>query len=276
MVDPRNQQVTDLVRFQSSYDRQTALCTETNQIISLFQIVYSITWEYFENFNGKQVETIARKLSKWLTRPFSMESNTPQELQKFMHSLNLSWFNFESLEFLARKSLCSHSVIMDSWDMYIKRFSMYCEQRSLKEYKNVFFQTKQERVFLLEVDDCYSKFTLSDIKDLRKTLSTVLKFPLVSLHLVTVKTGSLFIYFHYGYTDYLMVFQSLSAQQLGEIASIKCYKILSLVDFYDQFKYENIQEYRHLEEVCSFTCVLTCIALQSLLLYIHRLCPNQT
>ena len=254
MVDPRNQHVADLVRFQSSYDRQMALCTETNQIIALYQIVYSITWEYFENFDGKKVEKIASKLSKWLTRPFSMESNTPQELQKFMHSLNLSWFNFESLEFLARKFLCSHSAVMDSWDMYIKRFSKYCEQRSLKEYKNVFFKTKDQRVFLLEVDDCYSKFTLSDIRDLRKTLSTVLKIPSVGLHLVTVKTGSLFIYFHYSYSDYLMVFKSLSDQQLREIASIKCYRILSLVDFYDQFKHKNIQEYRCLEEVCSSTC----------------------
>ena len=252
------------VRFEESYDRKAKLCAETSKITDLFASVCLKTWMCLRNIDNHKVAKLGFKLSAWLGRSFPMISNI-FKLQAFMHSLGISWFNYEPLHFLAKETL--DSGLISSWDNYIDCFTYYCSERNLKEYANVFFQTEQQHVFLLEVDECYSQFTLSDIKDLRKSLSTALKIPFVSLHLVTVRTGSLFIYFHYGYTDYLMMFQSLSSQQLREIASIKGYRILSLVDFYDQFKYKNIQKYCHLKEVCSLTCIIMyLLALQSLLL----------
>ena len=267
MVDSKNPQATDLVRFDASYDRHFKLRSETSEIDNLFVSVRLETWMCLGNIDSHEVMKLGFKLSAWLGQPFPMISNI-FELQAFMHSLGISWFNYEPLHFLAKESL--DSGLISSWGNYIDCFIYYCLERNLKEYANVFFQTQLQNVFILEVDELYNKLTLSDIGYLRKSLSTALKFPLVGLHLVTVKTSSLFIYFNYGYSDYLIVFQSLSAQQLREIASIKCYRILSLVDFYDQFKYKNIQEYCCLEEVCSSTCThLYCINCY------HRLCPNQ-
>ncbi len=253
VVDPSNPQVTDLVRFDASYDRQAKLCAETSKIIDLFASVSRISWKNIANLNDERVAEMALSLSNQFGISFPIISDI-NGLHNFVHSLKVSWFNFEPLRFLAFQFLSSHSIVMANWDNYMDRFVYYCQGRNLKRYANVFFQMEHCNVFLLEVDEYFNDFTLSDIVDLRKSLSTALDMSFACLHLVTVKTGSLFIYFHYGYTDYLMVFQSLSAQQLGEIASIKCYKILSLVDFYDQFKYENIQEHRHFKEVCSFTC----------------------
>ena len=272
VVDSRNPQpqVAELVRFEKRYDRQVELCAATSEIIYRFRSICLITWEHFERFESKGVVAMGSNLSTWLERPLPCVSNI-HELKDLMHLLKVSWFNFEPLHFLAFRYLSSHSIVMDKWDNYKDRLIYYCQGRNLKRYANVFFEMGHCNVFLLEVDEYYNDFTLSDIRDLRKSLSTALDISFACLHLVTVKTGSLFIYFHYGYTDYLIVFQSLSAQQLREIASIKCYKILSLVDFYDQFKYKNIQEYCCLEEVCSFTCNhLYCINCY------HRLCPNQT
>ena len=253
VVDPNNPQVTDLVRFEESYDRQAKLCADTSKIVDLFASVSRISWTNIANLNDEIVVEMALSLSNHFGISFPIISDI-NGLHNFVHSLKVSWFNFEPLRFLAFQFLTSQSIVMANWDNYMDRFAYYCQGRNLKRYANIFFQMEHCNVFLLEVDEYYNEFTLSDIKDLRKSLSTALGIPFVCLHLVTVKTGSLFIYFHYGYTDYLIVFQSLSAQQLREIASIKCYKILSLVDFYDQFKYKNIQEYRCLEEVCSSTC----------------------
>ena len=266
VVDSNNPQAIDLVRFEESYDRQAKLCAKTSKIVKLFASVCLDTWICLGSFDDKKVADLCFRLSAWLTRSFPRISNI-QELQAFVHSLNISWFNFEPLQFLAKQS--SNSVLISSWDNYMDCFTYYCLERNLKEYVNVFFQTEQQNVFILEVDEHFNEFTISDIKALRESLCTALDIPFVCLHLVTVKTGSLFIYFHYGYSDYLIVFQSLSAQQLRDIASIKCYRILSLVDFYNQFKYKNIQEYRCLEEVCSSTCThLYCIVLIILIIII--------
>ena len=261
MVDPSNPQVTDLVRFEDSYDRQAKLCVETNEIVRLFVSVSHITWKKLASLNYESVVEMALSLSNEFGISFPIISDI-NGLHYLVHSLKVSWFNFEPLRFLAFRFLLSYSIVLDNWENYTDRFIYYCQGRNLKRYTNIFFQMEQCNVFLLEVDECYNDFTLSDIKDLRKSLSTALDIHFVSLHLVTVRTGSLFIYFHYGYSDYLMMFQSLSAQKLREIASIKCYRILTLVDFYGQFKYENIQEYYHLKEVCSLTCThLYCIAI---------------
>ena len=274
VVDSRNPQpqVAELVRFEKRYDRQVELCAATSEISSLFRSICLTTWEHFEHFSHKRVVAMGSDLSTWLARPFPCVSNI-HELKDLMHLLKVSWFNFEPLHFLAFRFLSSHSIVMANWDNYKDRFIYYCQGRNLKRYANVFFEMGHYNVFLLEVDEFYSDFTLSDIRDLRKSLSIALDIPFVSLHLVTVKTGSLFIYFHYGYSNYLMVFKSLSDHQLREIASINCYRILSLVDFYDQFEHKNIQKYCHLE-VCSFTCTnLYCINCNHCY---YRLFPNQT
>ena len=98
-------------------------------------------------------------------------------------------------------------------------------------------------MFLLEVDKCLNSFTLSDIRALQNSLSIALGCPSVCLHLVTVRGGSLIIYLYYSYSDYLTVFQSLTKEQLKMISQIKAYRVLSLTDLHDQFRYDNIQSY---------------------------------
>ena len=149
----------------------------------------------------------------------------------------------------------SYPDLLANWNNYIAIFREYCSARNLKGYTSVFFQVEDENVFLLEVDERYYNFTLSDIEGLCNSLSIALGCPFVCLHLVTVRGGSLIIYLYYSYSDYLTVFQSLTTEQLKMISQIKSYRILSLTDLHYQFRYGNIQSYAEV----SFKCYLSSI-----------------
>ena len=133
--------------------------------------------------------------------------------------------------------------MLADWNNYLTSFKDYLSARNLKDYSNIFFRVEERNIFLLEIDECYYNFTLSDIEALCNSLSIALGCPSVHLHLVTVRGGSLIIYLYYSYSDYLTVFQSLTTEQLKMISQIKAYRILSLTDLHDQFRYDNIQSY---------------------------------
>ena len=190
-----------------------------------------------------KVSDIAFYLSAWLKNQLPMISHL-HELQSHLHSLRVSWFNFSALFFIVKQFLStSYPDLLANWNNYLAIFREYCSARNLKGYTSVFFQVEDENVFLLEVDERYYNFTLSDIEGLCTSLSIALNCPFVSLHLVTVRGSSLIIYLYYSYSDYLTVFQSLTTEQLKMISQIKAYRILSLTDLRNQFRYDNIQSY---------------------------------
>lgn len=245
----RDPQITQLVRFETDYDRQLRLCIETSRITQEFDRLREITWR--ELIQGVQQNTLSMNDIEFectikLGNSF-LEISSCNSLSELLHRLGTSWFNFTLLQHLAEKFLSKQTSLITDWRNYSEHFVDYCTSRNLSEYTNVFFKTtNSEHVFLIEVDELYYDFTLNDVINLQKTLSKVLCVPFISLHLLTVGKASLVIYFHYCYSDYLKVFSSLTQEQLKMIS--ESYKIVSIVDIRNRFKYSCIDEEKEVLE----------------------------
>lgn len=244
LVSPEHPLTTEIVEFQSSYERQAKLCSETSKIVNLFTSTSSQMWTCLEEaINGQKfsLSSLVLRLNSLLKHPLPLLSNL-HELQIHLHSLRVSWFSFHPLYYMSKEVLFPmYPQLVDTWNAYLTSFQHYCSHRQLKGFTNIFFQVEKENIFLLEVDESFYNFTLSDIHDLRKSLSLALDVPFVSLHLVTIRGGSIIIYFYYCYSDYLVIFKNLTSQQLQKISQIKAYRILSLTDLNSRFTYDNIQ-----------------------------------
>ena len=235
--------------FQQSYDKHSTLCIETSIIIEKFQDVVCDIWNQLLKLDSESQKIIIPEIICMLRNKLNINLpmfSTINDLQGYFHSLNVSWYNFHAIHLLVIQVVAKQSSnLLANWEDYLTNFKDYCSARNLKDLSNVFFITKNQNIFILEVDELYNDFKFSDIDGLRKSLSIALCCPFVSLHLVTVRATSLFIYFHYCYTDYLTVFKSLTAYQLKMISVIggSAYCILSMTDAYDQFQYTNIQSF---------------------------------
>ncbi len=239
--------VAELILFDKSYDRQIRLCTETDRIAKSFKIVSSDTWNHLNLFDEAKISKITFNFGIWLRNSPLLDSGM-RGLSSVCHDLRVSWFNFSPLHYLAEQYLFPlYPNVEYNWSNYCAVFKEYCSNRHLADYTDLFFKVENRNIFLLEIDERYDNFTLADVQSLRESLSIALDIPAVSLHLVTVKTGSVIIYFYYCYSDYLTRFMSLSSQQLKMIAMIKPHKILSLTDLYKQFEYDKIQSYYNYE-----------------------------
>ena len=235
--------------FESHHTRQLRLCQETKCLIDMFDSLSSTTWNSFHHSLGSNIHAtdVARELASKL-RINIPDLSDIRKIQDFAHMHNVNWFSFDLLYFLYNTFLREHCPdITAEWNTYLSLFKEYCSARSIKEFISIFFEVEDNNIFLIEIDERYYNFTLADIDSLRESLSIALDVPAVSLHLVTVKTGSVIIYFYYCYSDYLTRFMSLSSQQLKMIAQIKPHKILSLTDLYSQFEYDKIQSYYYFE-----------------------------
>ena len=235
--------------FQQSYDKHSTLCKETSIIIEQFQKVVRNIWNQLHEFDSESQKKIIPKIIRLLQNELNIKLPmflTLDDLQDHFHSLNVSWYNFHAIHLLLKQDVVKQSSnLLADWKGYLTSFKDYCSARNLKDLSNVFFITREQNIFILEVDELYDNFKLSDIDGLRKSLSIALCCSFVCLHLVTVRATSLFIYFHYCYTDYLTVFKSLTAYQLKMISEIggSAYNLLSMTDAYNQFQYTNIQSF---------------------------------
>ena len=244
VVDPRHSLALHFC--EQNFARHATLCKATRSIISQFQQVVTSIWEQLYDCveaHELNISKITRTLRSGLGIQLPMFPDL-DSLQNHCHSLHVSWYNFRPLHLLVTRVLTNLSLtLLADWNSYLARFKEYCSARNLKDFKDVYFRVEEENIFLLEVDDFYDQFTLSDIEELCTSLGIALGCPSVHLHLVTVRGGSLIIYLYYSYSDYLTVFQSLTTDQLKMISQIKAYRILSLTDLHDQFKYDNFQRY---------------------------------
>ena len=243
VLNPRNSLASCC---EQDFTRHAILCKATRGIIDHFQLLVNDIWEQLYDFMDAKKISIS-KITRILRTGLNIQLPMFQDLdslQNHCHSLRVSWYNFQPLHLLVMRVLANLSpTLLADWNSYLTRFKEYCSARNLKDFKDVLFRVEEENIFLLEVDDYFNEFTLSDIEALCNSLSIALRCPSVCLHLVTVRGGSLIIYLYYSYPDYLTVFQSLTTEQLKMISQIKAYWILSLADLHDQFRYDNIQSY---------------------------------
>ena len=249
IIEPQFAQFSSI---KNHHTRQLRLCHETNSLANRFRLLSSNTWNLFSRLLGNDIKhaDVALALGSEL-RIVIPDFSDILKIQNFVHSHNVvNWFSFGLLYFLYVTFLREHCPdITAEWDTYLSLFKDYCSARSIKDFIGIFFEVEDNNIFLIEIDERYYNFTLADVDSLRESLSIALDVPAVSLHLVTVKTGSVIIYFYYCYSDYLTRFQ-LSSQQLIVIAQIRPHKILSLTDLYNQFKYDDIQSYNRYEVCC--------------------------
>ena len=242
VVDPK------YLSLKQDFARHASLCKATRGLIDQFNLIVNEIWDQlYHSFETQQVSLskIIRTLRSGLGVQVPMFSDL-DSLQNHCHSLRISWYNFKPLDLWVTRVLANLSpTLLADWNSYLAEFREYCSARNLKDLKDVHFRVEEENIFLLEVDDCYDEFTLSDIDQLCSSLGIALNCPSVYLSLVTVGKGSLIIYLYYSYSDYLSVFQSLTTDQLSMISQIKIKKcrILSLNDLRSQFRYNIIQSY---------------------------------
>ena len=248
VVDPKHPEAD---KFKQDFDKHASLHAESTKLTDKFQSLVKKTWEHmYKKIDSKEIDVTkvirAARSNLAISLP---QFNQLEELQNHFHELRVSWYSFHPLYSLVEEFL---PEIGEDWETYLAAFHEYCNSRSLKDCVNVFFDVKEQQVFLLEIDNSFRQFTFADIEAMKKSLSLAIGIPSVCLHLVTVRAGSLIIYFHYCYSNYLMIFKSLTTHQLKKIYDIKAYRILSLVDLHKQFRYDNIQCYSDESEVSKY------------------------
>ena len=257
---------------EQDFTRHATLCKATRGIIDHFQLLVNGIWEQLYDFMDAKKISIS-KITRVLRTGLNIQLPMFQDLdslQNHCHSLRVSWYNFRPLHLLVTQVLAKLSpALLADWNSYLTMFKEYCSTRDLKDFKEVLFRVEDENIFLLEVDDHFNEFTLSDIEALCNSLSIALGCPFVHLHLVTERGGSLIIYLYYSYSDYLTIFQSLTTEQLKMISQIKAYRILSLTDLHNQFRYDNIQSYAEVRfySTCKSRVLINCN---------YRLHPKET
>ena len=232
--------------FQRNYDENEQLLTETLILSEKYRQLATNTWLKLQDLVDEQQATIERIVLSVTARfhlPVQNVSNI-RTLQLYYLAIGVSWLKFLPLYFLVETFLsCTYPEIINEWSQYFDMFEQYCFGRNLKDYAGILFNAKKENVFILDIDENYHNLKLSDIDSLRDSLSFILNCPSLSLHLVTVRSRSLHIYFCYCFDDYLVRFQ-LTQNQLKLLADITQCRILSLRDEGNQFVYNYIQTYK--------------------------------
>ena len=178
IVNPDHPVASDFDKFEKNYARQKRLCSETSYLMSLFTELSLMTWTHLDitvNTEPSSISKMAFKLGVWLKKPFPMISHIFMNCSLLsIHFVSpgsiLGLFFFLVEQFLST----SYPDLVMKWNNYLAIFREYCSVRNLKGYTSVFFQVEDENVFLLEVDEHYYNFTLSDIEGLCNSLSIAL------------------------------------------------------------------------------------------------------
>ena len=179
--------------FKRDFARHASLCKATSGLIGQFNLIVSEIWDQlYDSIETHQVSLskIICTLRSGLGVQLPMFSDL-DSLQNHCHSLRISWYNFKPLHLLVTRVLANlYPTLLADWNSYLAEFRKYCSARNLKDLKDVYFRVEEENIFLLEVDDFYDEFTLSDIDQLCTSLGIALSCPSVYLNLVTVGKGS--------------------------------------------------------------------------------------
>ena len=246
-------------QFQHTYGEQKNLFLMTEEIYKKFRSCSFQTWFYLNcEIDGRSQRM--RRGAKQDIRDIVMElcmkfafhtllslhiESIPQLSELLFTTMRVSWFNFEPIRFIATHRLSNlYPDVLKQWDDYAEQFKKYCSERNLRDYAGILFNEDSDNVFIIEIDEQYNEMTLSDISLLRDTLCNVLGCGAVSVHLITVRKGSLLLSFCYCLDDYISKFENLTPRQLRSLAEVKLCQITRLKDKNDKFDYKEIQSYK--------------------------------
>ena len=245
-----NQKIAE--QFDHKLSEENKLFAMTKQIDKKFCTCSSRTWSslkyeverrgfIWQRRRKQNISDIVMELCTKFSLSIPLHVKSIPELNDFFSKLHVSWFNFEPIRFIATHRLNNlYPELVSQWEDYVQDFKKYCSERNLREYASILFSEESDNIFIIEVDEQYNKMKLSDISLLRDSLCVVLGCDAISVHLVTVKIGSLLLSFCYCFDDYINKF-NLTPRQLKSLAEIKLCKITSLEDKNNLFVYNNIQ-----------------------------------
>ena len=228
------------------------LRAETEEVKKLFHTCLYLTIDKLSNEvsrSGKNsrkriplsIDKIVRLLKYQLGLPVKQEILSLDQLEEYLCSINVSWFNFKPIAVISQVFLNGiYPELQTKWEKYFRLFYDYCGRRNLKQYAGILFNTESENIFILRVDGKYYDMKLSDISCLRDSLCYVLDCNKLSVHLITISRSSLLLVFGYCFEDYHSRFQ-LTNEQLTCLADLRICRILSLRDYRSHFVYPNIQ-----------------------------------
>ena len=183
------------------------------------------------------IDDVVRLLQNELGLPVPQEITDVDDLNHYFKSISVSWFNFQPIALISKVFLNPfYPELQKKWIEYFHLFHEYCYQRNLKECVGILFNTENDNIFILRVDETYYNMKLSDISSLRDSLCNVLGCSKWSIPLLAVVPGSLLLVFCYCFDDYLSRFE-LTREQLACLADLKMFKVLSLRDIENRFVY---------------------------------------
>ena len=235
-------------------DIDISLLAQTRNIIEVFNDCYSLTMKNLHRevngyFYGRRgwiplaIDNIVRLLQNRLGLTVSQEIANVDQLNSYLKSvLRVSWFHFKPIALISKEYLNSlYPELRKKWIKYFDQFHVYCNDRKLKDCATILFNSQNDNIFILRVDEKYNDMKLSDISYLCESLCFVLDCHELSVHLITAVPGSLQLYFGYCSEDYITRFQYLTQEQILCLADLKVCRILSLRDIENRFVYPNIQ-----------------------------------
>ena len=252
-------QLSALLKY--NFDEHVTLQAETEEVIEKYKSCSFSTMEkLYREVNGYwicrqrwiplAIDEIVGLLRNSLGLPVSQEIVSFHQLENYLHSIRVSWFNFKPLAEISKVYLHGlYPELQKEWIEYFHLFYEYCYQRNLKDCARILFNSENDNTFILQVDETYYDMKLSDISCLRDSLCYVLGCNKLSVHLLGVSRGSLLLVFCYCFEDYLSRFQ-LTSEQLICLADLKICRILSLKDIRSRFVYPNIQKYKVIFNGC--------------------------
>ena len=228
------------------------LQAETEEVIKAFTLCCFLTMENLHlEVNGSlyerkrwiplPIDEIVRLLQNRLGLHVPQEIASFQQLNNYLQSIRVSWFNFKPIALISKVFLNAlYPELHKKWLEYFYIFYKYCRERRLKDCPGILFNRESDNIFILQVDETYYDMMLSDISCLRDSLCYVLGCNELSVHLLAVSRGSLLLVFCYCAEDYINRFE-LTREQLTSLANLKICRILELRDFRSHFVYSNIQ-----------------------------------
>ena len=237
---------------KQNLDVDIKLQAETENIIEIFKSCYFLTMEnLYREMNGywydRQrrtllvIDEVVRFLQNRLGLPVPQDIVDVDDLTSYLKTIRVSWFNFKPIALISKVFLNPYyPELQKKWIEYFHLFYEYCYQRNLKQCVGILFNTENDNIFILRVDETYYDMTLSDISCLRDSLSYVLGCNELSVHLLGISPGSLLLVFCYSCEDYLTRFE-LTREQLARLADLKICKIFSLRDIENRFVYSDLQ-----------------------------------
>ena len=236
-----------------NFDVDITLLAQTEAVVEVFSTCYLLTMEsLYREINGYwydrqrripiAIDDVIRLLQNELGLPVPQDITGVDDLHHYFKSICVSWFNFEPIALISNIFVNPfYPELHKKWIEYYRLFHEYCYQRNLKDCKGILFNTENNNIFILQVDETYHDINLSHISCLRDSLCNVLGCNKLSVPLLAASPGSLLLVFCYCAGDYQSRFQQLTREQLTCLADLKICKVLGLRDIENHFVYSNIQ-----------------------------------